>query len=451
MRRTLLLLLLVTLLGFHMTAQVQFGTESFVELLEGQKLDKPIFIDVYTTWCGPCKQMDKTTFQDEALGAFLNENFISVKWDADDIKYKADARRLGVDAYPTFLFLDKTGKPIASPAGYRDAKNFMSLAQSILGFIADNPLKSQDISSLSLEDSDEILERLTEFDIDDKSLLVDHMVSQLGGNDSLWSAYAEVIAINSHDEMDLYIIQKLIDAQEVPSKFDLAAIQTNGKVHNALSAVLRQKFRSTKESADYLQYSRISQMRVALDSWLSHNQISETDMTKQLQTDRLDYYEYHHQAEYYKPLADSMIAQYILPHSPEFIRDIDSQDAERMNKLRSSFNEDYAETVDSTSLSFFEDHHSNGILLADRLDEVAKNILKIYDDTASYNDALQYAILAYDYVPLPKYLVTKAQIQYELGDKDKAIATLQEGKAHKFFVSAQTKINTMLDKLGGKE
>jgi len=134
MRRNLLLLLLVTLLGFHMTAQVQFGTESFVELLEGQKLDKPIFIDVYTTWCGPCKQMDKT-----------NENFISVKWDADDIKYKADARRLGVDAYPTFLFLDKTGKPIASPAGYRDAKNFMSLAQSILGFIADNPLKSQDI------------------------------------------------------------------------------------------------------------------------------------------------------------------------------------------------------------------------------------------------------------------------------------------------------------------
>jgi len=173
-----------------MTAQVKFGTESFVELLEGQELDRPIFIDVYTTWCGPCKQMD-------------------------------------IDAYPTFLFLDKTGKPIASPAGYRDAKNFMSLAQSILGFIADNPLKSQDISSLSLEDSDEILERLTEFDIDDKSLLVDHMVSQLGGNDSLWSAYAEVIAINSHEEMDLYIIQKLIDAQEVPSKFDLAAIQTN--------------------------------------------------------------------------------------------------------------------------------------------------------------------------------------------------------------------------------
>ena len=277
------------------------------------------------------------------------------------------------------------------------------------------------------------------------------MVSQLGGNDSLWTAYAEVIALNSYDDMDLYIIQKLIDSQGTPSKFDMAAIQTNSKVHNALSRVLRQKFRSTKESADYLQYSRISQMRVKLDSWLSHDQMSETDITKQLQTDRLDYYEYHHQLDYYKPLADSMIAQYILPHSPDFIRDIDGQEAERMNKWRNTINEDYSETVDSTSLSFFEDHHSNGILLADRLDEVAKNILKIYDDTASYQDALQYAILAYDYVPLPKYLVTKAKIQLELGHKDTAIATLQEGKDHRFYESAMASINTMLYKLGIEE
>ena len=451
MRRSLFLLILLAALSCHLDAQVKFGTESFVELLEGQELDRPIFIDVYTTWCGPCKQMDKTTFQDEAVGEYLNENFICVKWDADDVKYKADARRLGVEAYPTFLFLDKNGKTIASPAGYRNATNLMSFSQSVLDFIDNNPLEGRSISTLGLEESKDVLEKLAEFDSDDKITLVDHMISQLGNSDSLWTEFAEILAINSYDDMDIDIVQKLIDAQPAPSVFDFKSIKTNSKVRNTLSGVLRHKFRNALKSADYPQYSHVSKMMIELDSWLGHNQMSESDITKQLQTDRLNYYEYNRVGDQYKPLADSMIAQYILPHSPEFIKDIDLQEAERMNKWRSTLNEDSEEAIDSTSLYFFVDQHSNGITIADRLDEVAQNILDICEDRDSYKDALKYAILAYDYVPLPKYLVTKAKIQLELGHKDTAIATLQEGKDHRFYESAMASINTMLYKLGIEE
>ena len=448
MRRSLFLLILLAALSCHLDAQVKFGTESFVELLEGQELDRPIFIDVYTTWCGPCKQMDKTTFQDEAVGEYLNENFICVKWDADDVKYKADARRLGVEAYPTFLFLDKNGKTIASPTGYRNATNLMSFSQSVLDFIDNNPLEGRSISTLGLEESKDVLEKLAEFDSDDKITLVDHMISQLGNSDSLWTEFAEILAINSYDDMDIDIVQKLIDAQPAPSVFDFTA---NTNVHNTLSGVLRQKFKSAKKSADYPLYSRISHMKVELNSWLKQNRLSESDITKRLQTDRLEYYEYNRVADHYKPLADSMIAQYILPHSPEFIKDIDLQEAESKNKWRSTFIDEGGEAIDSTSIYFFEDQHTNGIMIADRLDEVAQNILDICDDTDSYKDALKYAILAYDYVPLPKYLVTKAKIQLELGHKDTAIATLQEGKDHRFYESAMASINTMLYKLGIEE
>lgn len=231
MRRSFMLLFFAAL-SFSLDAQVQFESDSFVELFEGQESGKPVFIDVYTTWCGPCKQMDKTTFQDEAVGRLLNEKFVSVKWDADDIKYKADARRLGVVAYPTYLFLDPSGKLIASPSGYKDAKSFMNLTQSIIDFIADNPLEGLDLSTLSLDESNDILKQLADFNIEEKTVLTDQMINQLkDSNDSLWTDYAEVLAINSHEDMDVDILQKLIDAQEPINQLNFKSIQTLSLIH----------------------------------------------------------------------------------------------------------------------------------------------------------------------------------------------------------------------------
>ena len=446
------MLLFFAALSFSLDAQVQFESDSFVELFEGQESGKPVFIDVYTTWCGPCKQMDKTTFQDEAVGRLLNEKFVSVKWDADDIKYKADARRLGVVAYPTYLFLDPSGKLIASPSGYKDAKSFMNLTQSIIDFIADNPLEGLDLSTLSLDESNDILKQLADFNIEEKTVLTDQMINQLkDSNDSLWTDYAEVLAINSHEDMDVDILQKLIDAQEPINQLNFKSIQTRSKVNNALSDVLRYKFRAALKSDDYPVYRRISRMRTELNSSFSNNQTPDSEITKELQTDRLDYYEYHRMADHYKPLADSMITQYIMPHSPEFINDIDKQDAESQSAWRNAFSDNDQNTVDTSSIHFFKDQHFNGIKIADRLNDIAQNIIKIYDDPDSHKDALRYALLAYDYAALPKYLVTQAHIQVELDDKKAAIATLQEGKAHQFFKEAQAQINTMLYKLGIEE
>ena len=451
MKPSLFIFFLVSALSYYVDAQVQFETASYFELLEGQELDRPIFIDVYTTWCGPCKQMDKTTFQDESVGTLLNDNFICLKWDADDVKYRADARRLGVNAYPTYLFLDPTGKLISSPSGYRDATNFMSLTQSVLDFIDNNPLEGLNVSELSLDEGRELLVEIADFDSDNKAMIVDHMVSQLReSSDSLWTAYADVLAINSYEDMDIEIIQELIDAQEPIRPANFSAIKNNSKIYRALSDVLSHKYDFAIDAADYSLYRHISKMKIELSSWFKQNKTPESEITKQLQTDRLNYYEHNRIADHYKQLADSMIAQYILPHSPEFIITIDNEEAKRTNAWR-AFSDDEEEVVDRTSLSYFKDHHYNGIKIADRLDEIAKNIIKIYDDTDSHGDALKYAILAYEYAPLPKYLVTKAKIQLVLGHKDTAIATLQEGKAHQFSENAMASINTMLYKLGIEE
>ena len=44
---------------------------------------KPILIDLYTTWCGWCKQMDKKTYSNKQVAGYLQDKFYTVKMDAE--------------------------------------------------------------------------------------------------------------------------------------------------------------------------------------------------------------------------------------------------------------------------------------------------------------------------------------------------------------------------------
>ena len=43
---------------------------------------KPIMMDIYTEWCGPCKMLSKS-FEDEKVAAFINANFYAVKFNGE--------------------------------------------------------------------------------------------------------------------------------------------------------------------------------------------------------------------------------------------------------------------------------------------------------------------------------------------------------------------------------
>ncbi len=77
-------LLLVSVCSF---AQEHKSLTKFITFEEAvaaaKKNPKPILIDIYTQWCGPCKLMTKNTFGDEKVANYLNENFYCVKFDAE--------------------------------------------------------------------------------------------------------------------------------------------------------------------------------------------------------------------------------------------------------------------------------------------------------------------------------------------------------------------------------
>lgn len=145
MKRVLSLVIL--LVSCYVSAQ-EINWMSMNDALEAQKKEpKKIFADVYTDWCGPCKLMDKRTFTNKNLVAFVNENFYAVKFDAEgteevnyqDFNYtnpnhdasKSEKQRnsqhffanaLKVRAYPTVVFFDENSDVISPVTGYKTAE-----------------------------------------------------------------------------------------------------------------------------------------------------------------------------------------------------------------------------------------------------------------------------------------------------------------------------------------
>lgn len=74
--------------------------EEAVEL--NKTAPKKLFVDVYTDWCGWCKRMDKNTFSDPKVAAYLAENFYPVKFNAEQ---KADIQFAG----QTFKYMENEG------------------------------------------------------------------------------------------------------------------------------------------------------------------------------------------------------------------------------------------------------------------------------------------------------------------------------------------------------
>jgi tetratricopeptide (TPR) repeat protein len=105
----------------------------FAESLKRARAEKkPLMVDTYAVWCGPCKQLDRMTFADPSVGAWARANVIPVKIDAEKGEGRRISQRYSVRAFPTVLFLDPSGNEIDRLSGAYPPADFMKVADGIL-------------------------------------------------------------------------------------------------------------------------------------------------------------------------------------------------------------------------------------------------------------------------------------------------------------------------------
>lgn len=133
MKKYLLLIGIFLFLGNKSKAQgIIFEHGSFTEALVKAKAEnKLLFVDIYTSWCGPCKRMSQETFTQSKLGNYFNRNFINYKQDGEKNDGPELMKKFEITTVPTFLFLDGEGKLVLKLHGFHSANDFLNIASNI--------------------------------------------------------------------------------------------------------------------------------------------------------------------------------------------------------------------------------------------------------------------------------------------------------------------------------
>ena len=134
--------LLTMISGFKVKAQETLGKSStqinFIEnswtdaLKQAAKQKKYIFVDAYATWCGPCKMLKATTFKNNKVADFYNDNFVNVAIDMEKGQGPALAAQWGLQAYPTMIIFDSKGKAVSGTVGYIRPNDLIKFGQQAL-------------------------------------------------------------------------------------------------------------------------------------------------------------------------------------------------------------------------------------------------------------------------------------------------------------------------------
>lgn len=152
-------ILLACFIGTPICAQEQIKWVDWNQVQALMRKEKrKVLVDIYTDWCGWCKRMDASTFQDPRIVQYVNKKYYAVKFNAEykeDIQFKSkvykfmDNGKRGIHqlaieitngrlSYPTFVFMDEDFNTIQPLPGYQDAETF----EIITNFFGGNHYKT---------------------------------------------------------------------------------------------------------------------------------------------------------------------------------------------------------------------------------------------------------------------------------------------------------------------
>lgn len=132
-----IILLLLPFNPFGLYAQIVFQEIDYAKAKElARQENKPLFIEFYTDWCQPCKQLSTNVFSDKELSQLVNDSTIAIKINAD--VETSIAKELKVQSYPTVLLFDSEFQLMKRLKGVQPIENYIKEIQ-----IASNPEKTE--------------------------------------------------------------------------------------------------------------------------------------------------------------------------------------------------------------------------------------------------------------------------------------------------------------------
>ena len=189
---------------------VQFLDKPLGELLlQAKQENKLVFIDCYSTYCGPCKAMLRKEFPKKEMGDYLNADFVSAKMNLDLGEGPELSKKWDVHSFPTFLFLDSDGNILHRMVGYMPADEFIQKAKEGL---ADNSFRT-------LEKKYQQDKLVLEADLQEAQRQCDQVDFQMrAANDQLREAEDQVLRLQGQEKQYEILLDAIVEAETSAQK-----------------------------------------------------------------------------------------------------------------------------------------------------------------------------------------------------------------------------------------
>jgi thioredoxin-related protein len=134
--KTNILFLLFWVLSMTLYGQVEFSeVETREEMMAAQKKASDqmlmLYVDVYATWCGPCKMMDSQVYTDPSVADYMNTHYVSVRMDGESDFGATYASEQKLEGYPSMFIFSDNGERVSTIIGFTDAEELVSTLQSV--------------------------------------------------------------------------------------------------------------------------------------------------------------------------------------------------------------------------------------------------------------------------------------------------------------------------------
>lgn len=124
------LTLLFTFSAIAQNRHIIFESGNLASVFEkAKKENKLIFVDAFTTWCGPCKHMAKHVFTNDTVADYYNTNFVNLKLDMEKGEGIEFAQKYDVNCFPNLMFLDANGNVVHRMGGSMPSAQFIDFGK----------------------------------------------------------------------------------------------------------------------------------------------------------------------------------------------------------------------------------------------------------------------------------------------------------------------------------
>ena len=441
MKKQLILVsaLFFSILCFSQGIEFEHGT--WKEVLEKAKqTSKPIFIDVYTSWCGPCKKMSKEIFPLSEVGKVYNANFVCYQIDAEKGEGIAIAKKYEVKAYPTYLFIKADGTLFSRSLGSMDALNFISVSKTALAEMNDpNPIATWEKKYAEKKN--------------DHAFLLEYMNkrSNLGkSNTLLFDEYLKLIPEERRTSDTIIALYKQEEHNLNVNSLAYKNLQKNKeeffkKLYEIVNTYLYDGIINSVSEAAKSKDEQLLQAAI-----LAFDQTPKNPMRKLKDELYMDYYKGTGESKQYFKYTTDLCNNQLMNLS---IDSIDKKDQDRLEQIEKGVKSGAFAGIDSTQLALMKEFtaHMQRNLITDKLNNAAWEFFQSVTESPKLQDALRWSQRSNEMYPNnPMLLDTYANLLYKLGKKEEAITKEKEAILYSKKEDTQGFENTILKMKSGE-